>query len=90
MGCQAVQFSPTPRQVALGSAPGMATRSPSDLTPRQREILDLVACGLTDAQIAHRLELSPRTVGKHLQRLYAQLRVSGRAAAAVHWTQRAT
>ncbi|MFZ0160882.1 MAG: LuxR C-terminal-related transcriptional regulator [Kineosporiaceae bacterium] len=41
------------------------------LTARQKEILRLVAEGLTDAHIARRLGLSHRTVGKHLENVYA-------------------
>lgn len=44
-------------------------------------MLGLVADGLTDAQVATRLGLSPRTVAKHLQRIYGRLGVANRAAA---------
>lgn len=56
------------------------------LTSRQRQVLSLVAEGLTDAAIGHRLGCSPRTVDKHLEHIYRQLGVSCRAAAiaAVH------
>src|SRR5207244_3379109 len=53
---------------ALGVRPGLrgprpTTRAnPHGLTSRQVEILDLVAQGLTDAQVAARLQLSPKTV----------------------------
>lgn len=43
------------------------------LTPRQVEILGLVARGLTATAIAHALRISPRTVGKHLQSAYEKL-----------------
>src|SRR5207245_2667709 len=39
-------------------------------TPRQLEILDLIASGKTDKDIAFRLQVSRRTVAAHLQRLY--------------------
>ena len=51
------------------------------LTPRQLEVLQFLATGLTNAQIADRLYLSPRTVDQHLRRIYAALDVSSRAAA---------
>jgi DNA-binding CsgD family transcriptional regulator len=56
------------------------------LTPRARQVLTLVADGLTDAQIARRLGISPRTVSKHLERTYATLGVTNRVDAlrAVH------
>jgi DNA-binding CsgD family transcriptional regulator len=37
------------------------------LTARQREVLTLVARGATNAQIAERLSISEKTVGKHLE-----------------------
>jgi DNA-binding CsgD family transcriptional regulator len=51
------------------------------LTPRETEVLRLVAAGLTDAQIAGRLVISPRTVGKHLQSIYSKLHLPSRSAA---------
>ena len=51
------------------------------LTPREIEVLRLVAEGLTDAQVAERLFLSPRTVSQHLRSIYNKLGVSSRAAA---------
>ena len=52
------------------------------LTPREREILDLVAEGRTNAEIAERLWVSPLTVRKHLENVYAKLGVHTRTAAA--------
>jgi DNA-binding CsgD family transcriptional regulator len=52
------------------------------LTPRQREILVHVGDGLTDIQIAERLEISPATVRKHLEQIYERLDVHTRTAAA--------
>ena len=53
-----------------------------DLSAREVEVLGLVAEGLTDAQVAERLFLSPRTVGHHLRSVYRKLEVPSRAAAA--------
>jgi DNA-binding CsgD family transcriptional regulator len=52
------------------------------LTPRQGEILRLVAAGLTDAQIADRLGIATGTVNKHLEAVYERLDVHTRTAAA--------
>jgi DNA-binding CsgD family transcriptional regulator len=52
------------------------------LTSREREVLDLVAAGSTNAAIAEALIVSPGTVKKHLDNIYAKLGVSSRAAAA--------
>lgn len=53
-----------------------------DLTRREREVLALVTQGLTNAQVAGRLYLSPRTVERHLSNVYAKLGVSGKSARA--------
>jgi DNA-binding CsgD family transcriptional regulator len=44
--------------------------APSVLTPRQSQVMALVAEGLSDRQIARRLGLSESTVGKHLEQVY--------------------
>lgn len=51
------------------------------LTGRQAEVAVLVAAGHRNAEIARRLELSPRTVEKHLQAVYERLGVHSRAQA---------
>ncbi len=54
---------------------------PAGLTPREVEVLRLVAQGLTDAQVAEQLVISPRTVNNHLTSIYSKLQVSSRSAA---------
>lgn len=51
------------------------------LTTREIDILRLVAQGLTDAEVADRLYISPRTVGQHLRSIYNKLDVSSRTSA---------
>ncbi len=53
----------------------------NDLTPRELEVLRLVAQGRTDAQIAEQLVISPRTVNAHLTSIYRKIQVSSRSAA---------
>ena len=48
----------------------------------EREVLELVAAGLSNEQIADRLFLSTRTVERHLSNVYAKLRLSGKSARA--------
>jgi DNA-binding CsgD family transcriptional regulator len=57
------------------------------VSPRQREIMLLVATGLSDKEIAARLQVSPHTVRTHLQRLYSQHSLRNRAEAAATWTR---
>ncbi len=54
----------------------------SELSEREREVLTLVAAGMSNEQIADRLFLSTRTVERHLSNIYAKLRLSGRSARA--------
>jgi DNA-binding CsgD family transcriptional regulator len=56
-------------------------RGTAPLTPRHRELLDLLAAGYTNAQIARRLGISAGTVRIHLQNIYTRLGVSSRTAA---------
>jgi DNA-binding CsgD family transcriptional regulator len=51
------------------------------LTTRQREILQYVAAGMGNRQIARRLGLSDATVRKHLENIFARLQVTSRTAA---------
>jgi DNA-binding NarL/FixJ family response regulator len=51
------------------------------LTPRQRELLRLVAAGHTNTQIARHLGISEGTVGTHLENIYERLHISSRTAA---------
>jgi DNA-binding CsgD family transcriptional regulator len=69
------------RRVARLAAPACEMVPPSQLTARQEQVLRLVADGLTDAAVGHRLGCSPRTVDKHLEHIYRKLGVSGRTAA---------
>jgi DNA-binding CsgD family transcriptional regulator/tetratricopeptide (TPR) repeat protein len=71
--------------VVGGASPASASRAneyPAGLTAREVEVLRLVAQGLTDAEVAGRLFLSPRTVSTHLRSIYGKLGVSSRTAAA--------
>jgi two-component system response regulator NreC len=49
------------------------------LTPREREVLRLIALGHTSVEIAHKLELSPRTIETHRARIHRKLGLATRA-----------
>lgn len=57
------------------------------ITPRQRELLEQLRLGLTNAQIARRLQISEGTVRTHLEHLYDRLGVTNRVAAVMHVDQ---
>lgn len=54
-----------------------------ELTEREREVLDLIARGETNADIAERLSISVKTVQNHVSNIYAKLQVADRAQAAI-------
>jgi DNA-binding CsgD family transcriptional regulator len=51
------------------------------LTAREEEVLSALTRGGTSSQIAHELQISPRTVNKHLEHVYRKLGVTHRGAA---------
>lgn len=68
-----------------GALPPPAAAARGPVTRREAAVLSLLAHGLTNDQIAHRLAISPRTVGKHLEHAYPKLHVNGRVEAANAW-----
>ncbi|HET8853593.1 MAG TPA: tetratricopeptide repeat protein, partial [Ktedonobacteraceae bacterium] len=68
---------PTASSPALASV----TTYPNDLTPREVEVLRLLAQGLTSAQIAEQLVIGLVTVNSHVRSIYSKLGVSSRSAA---------
>lgn len=65
-----------------------AAADPHGLTPREREVLSLIADGLNNRAIARRLVLSEHTVHRHVANLLNKLGVSTRAAAVAHAARR--
>jgi predicted ATPase/DNA-binding CsgD family transcriptional regulator len=67
--------------IPKGDRKGLAPTYPADLTEREVEVLRLVARGLSDAQVAEILVISPRTVNAHLRSIYSKLNITSRHAA---------
>ena len=65
-------------QDAQGPLPGALSR----LTPRESEVLSLVARGLRNSEVAEKLNLTPHTVAGYIKSIYAKLGISNRAEAA--------
>jgi DNA-binding CsgD family transcriptional regulator len=68
-------------EARLAATPAAAPSYPAGLSAREAEVLQLIAHGLTNRQVAERLFLSPRTVEQHLRSIYNKLGVATRAAA---------
>ena len=56
----------------------------SGMTPREIEVLRLVAAGLTAKETARKLDISPKTADHHIQSAYGKIGVTTRAAAALY------
>ncbi len=71
-------------EAVLGAAGHRVSRrreGPAGLTQREVEVLRLLARGLSNKEIAQRLVISPKTVGNHVEHIYAKIGASTRAAA---------
>ena len=68
--------------------PGPGSEARPQLTVREGQVIHLAADGLTSEQIGRRLNITERTVRKHLGSVYAKAGVQGRAAAAAWWQRR--
>ncbi|GAB3591184.1 response regulator transcription factor [Angustibacter peucedani] len=79
----------------LASGPGAAPptaeaalEDPWGLSVREHEVMDLIAQGLTNGQIARECFLSEKTVKNHVNRIFAKLMVTSRAEAVSKWLRR--
>jgi DNA-binding CsgD family transcriptional regulator len=71
-------------EAVLGAAGHRVPRrreGPAGLTPREIEVLRLLARGLSNKQIAATLVIAPKTVGNHVEHIYAKTGASNRAGA---------
>jgi HD-GYP domain-containing protein (c-di-GMP phosphodiesterase class II)/DNA-binding CsgD family transcriptional regulator len=69
--------------VAEGGDPPPPSQ-PDGLTGREVEVLTLLAAGRTNRQVGEELFISPKTVSRHVENIYAKIGVSTRAGAAVY------
>ncbi len=63
----------------------MTIPSENPLTPREHQVMNLVAYGKTDEQIAQQLELSPRTIATYVHTACQKLKARNRTIAAVQY-----
>ena len=68
-------------RTAVGHGPAPRPSAPAELTPREVEVLRLIAIGHTTAQVAQALTISPKTADHHIQHIYAKIGASNRSVA---------
>jgi DNA-binding NarL/FixJ family response regulator len=71
----------------FAARPAVEASAFPELTEREGEILDLVARGLSNTEITHRLVLAPKTVRNHISNIFSKLQVADRAQAIVRARQ---
>lgn len=71
------------RVLAYLSGPPRKADPFPELTPREREVLNLIAAGLPNATIGVRLSLAAKTVSNHTSAIFAKLQVASRSEAIV-------
>lgn len=74
-------FAPAP---PMGHAPPLSPVRPDELTQREAQVLELLARGLSNGQIAQTLSLSQHTVKTHVQNMLHKLRLPNRVHAAIY------
>lgn len=86
------RFCPDAAEAVLSAVGQPSRRAPpralSGMTPREIEVLRLIAVGLTAKETARRLEISPKTADHHIQSIYGKIGVATRAAAALYAVER--
>ncbi len=63
---------------------GPSNRPTNELSPREREIIRLIAQGLSNRDIGRRLVLSEKTIKNHVSHIFAKIHCTARSQAAVH------
>ncbi len=71
------------RVLGLVSAPPAVGAPFPELTGREREVLDLIASGARNAEIARRMSIAPKTVANHVSAIFAKLQVADRGEAII-------
>ena len=78
-------FGPGIARMVLGlvTTPSATEEPFGELTAREREVLDLIAAGARNAEIAWRMSVAPKTVANHISAIFTKLQVADRGEAIV-------
>ncbi|MBA7687963.1 Transcriptional regulatory protein DegU [subsurface metagenome] len=76
------------KDLSAGAAPQSVTKAEADLSPREEEVLHLVAQGATNKEIADSLFISENTVKTHLRSIMEKLHLANRSQAAAYAVKR--
>ena len=78
-------FGPGVARMVLGlvTTPPAAGEPFGELTAREREVLDLIAAGARNAEIARRMSIAPKTVANHISAIFTKLQVTDRGEAII-------
>jgi DNA-binding NarL/FixJ family response regulator len=71
------------RVLGMASAPATAGAPFPELTRREHEVLDLIAAGLRNTEIARRMSIAPKTIANHISAIFTKLQVTDRAEAII-------
>ncbi|MCY4465821.1 MAG: response regulator transcription factor [Chloroflexi bacterium] len=81
-------LAPDFTRLLAATAPSLAVDAPNPLTAREREVLNLLAAGMTNRAIAQQLGITPHTVKYHVNAIMSKLDAQSRTEAVVRATQR--
>jgi DNA-binding NarL/FixJ family response regulator len=79
-------FGPGIARLVLGlvAEPVAAAEDPfAELTGREREVLELIAAGARNAEIARRMSIAPKTVANHISAIFTKLQIADRSEAII-------
>jgi DNA-binding NarL/FixJ family response regulator len=78
-------FGPGIARMVLGlvAAPPAEQEPFGELTTREREVLDLIAAGARNAEIARRMSIAPKTVANHISAIFTKLQIADRGEAII-------
>jgi DNA-binding NarL/FixJ family response regulator len=75
--------APAASDAGITSAAGTTQHAATPLSAREREVVTLIARGLSNREISEALVLSVRTVERHIENVYNRLGISGKAGRAI-------